>query len=32
VPKRRELGVGLLKKLMAKASISNEEYLELFYR
>ena len=26
------LGIGLLKKLIAKAGLSNEEYIDLFYR
>jgi predicted RNA binding protein YcfA (HicA-like mRNA interferase family) len=32
VHKGREMGLGLLKKLIARAGISNEEYIELFYR
>ena len=30
VHKGREMGLGLLKKLIAKAGLSNEEYIELF--
>ncbi|MGB2728292.1 MAG: type II toxin-antitoxin system HicA family toxin [Halobacteriota archaeon] len=31
VHKGRTLGVGLLKKLIAKAGLTNEEYIDLFY-
>jgi len=31
VPKDNILGVGLLKKLIAKAGLTNEEYINLFY-
>ena len=31
VHKGRDLGIGLLKKLIARAGLTNEEYLELFY-
>ncbi len=31
VHKRRTLGISLLKKLIAKAGLTNEEYIELFY-
>ncbi|MEA2075590.1 MAG: type II toxin-antitoxin system HicA family toxin [Euryarchaeota archaeon] len=31
VHKGRTLGIGLLKKLIAKASLTNEEYTDLFY-
>ena len=30
VHKGQEMGLGLLKKLIAKAGLSNEEYIELF--
>jgi len=29
--KARSLGIGLLKKLIAKAGLTNKEYLDLFY-
>jgi predicted RNA binding protein YcfA (HicA-like mRNA interferase family) len=29
--KGKDLGIGLLKKLIARAGLTNEEYLELFY-
>jgi predicted RNA binding protein YcfA (HicA-like mRNA interferase family) len=32
VHKGREMGLGLLKKLIAKAGLSNEEYIELFFK
>jgi predicted RNA binding protein YcfA (HicA-like mRNA interferase family) len=32
VHKGKDLGTGLLKKLIAKAGLTNEEYLDLFYR
>ena len=32
VHKGREMGLGLLKKLIAKAGLSNEEYVELFFK
>jgi len=31
VHKGKDLGIGLLKKLIAKAGLTNEEYLDLFY-
>jgi len=31
VHKGRTLGIGLLKKLIAKAGLTNEEYIDLFY-
>jgi hypothetical protein len=30
--KAKDLGIGLLKKLIAKAGLTNEEYIELFYK
>lgn len=32
VHKGREMGLGLLKKLIAKAGLSNEEYIKLFFK
>lgn len=32
VHKGREMGLGLLKKLIAKAGLSNEEYIDLFFK
>jgi len=32
VHKGKDLGIGLLKKLIAKTGLTNEEYIELFYR
>jgi len=32
VHKGRKMGLGLLKKLIAKAGLSNEEYIELFFK
>ena len=32
VHKGKDLGIGLLKKLIAKAGMTNEEYIELFYK
>jgi len=32
VHKGRDLGVGLLHKLIAKAGLTDDEYIELFYR
>lgn len=32
VHKGREMGLGLLKKLIARAGLSNEEYIELFFK
>jgi predicted RNA binding protein YcfA (HicA-like mRNA interferase family) len=32
VHKGKDLGIGLLKKLIAKAGLTNEEYIELFYK
>jgi predicted RNA binding protein YcfA (HicA-like mRNA interferase family) len=31
VHKGRDLGIGLLKKLIAKAGLTNKEYIDLFY-
>lgn len=31
VHKGKDLGIGLLKKLIAKAGLTNKEYLDLFY-
>ena len=31
VHKGKDLGIGLLKKLIAKAGLTNEEYIDLFY-
>ncbi|MDY6864491.1 MAG: type II toxin-antitoxin system HicA family toxin [Halobacteriota archaeon] len=32
VHKGKTLGVGLLKKLITRAGLTNEEYIDLFYR
>jgi len=32
VHKGKDLGIGLLKKLIARAGLTNDEYMELFYR
>jgi len=32
VQRGKDLGIGLLKKLIAKAGMTNEEYIELFYK
>ena len=32
VHKGKDLGIGLLKKLIARAGLTNEEYVELFYK
>jgi len=32
VHKGREMGLGLLKKLIDRAGLSNEEYIELFFK
>ncbi len=32
VHKGKDLGIGLLKKLIARAGLTNDEYIELFYR
>ena len=32
VHKGRDLGIGLLKKLIARAGLANDEYIELFYK
>jgi len=32
VHKGQDMGLGLLKKLIARAGISNEEYIELFFK
>jgi predicted RNA binding protein YcfA (HicA-like mRNA interferase family) len=32
VHKDRELGIGLLKKLIARAGLTNEEYINFFYK
>jgi predicted RNA binding protein YcfA (HicA-like mRNA interferase family) len=31
VHKGKDLGIGLLKKLIARAGLTNEEYLDIFY-
>jgi predicted RNA binding protein YcfA (HicA-like mRNA interferase family) len=30
--KGKDLGIGLLKKLISKAGLTNEEYIEIFYK
>jgi len=32
VHKGKDLGIGLLKKLISKAGLTNEEYIEIFYK